>query len=222
LIQLDFTKLEKKVFKKGDFLFRNGDLVDYVYYIVTGAVQATFIGDYNIEYVNRYRDSADGGIEPWLGVAMLFQNNGISDMDIMAATDVICYKIEKNDIIEYLLHNPELLLELYKDLCYQYDIRGERLALRQARRSDSALCSLLLESAKSIDGVICIDKQITNESLAKRLGLHPVTVSRILGQLIKENIISRSKQGLIICDKDTLMDYAAGIRILAYRKKKQK
>ena len=215
---LDLQQFNYTVFRKGEYLIRIGETVDYVFYLLECSVQSVFVSERGMEQIYNYRYNNAAGAKAWLGVGMLYMNNGISFFDIIATSDCRCYKISRDSMIDYLKRTPELLLLLYEELCHDYDKLSINLQLRQGKRTDSLLCQALLDRAVHVNGQIIVDKSVTNQELAKILGIHEVTVSRILRVLKEEKVVTRKGANLYILDKGMMMDYAAGIAELNYRK----
>ncbi len=137
-------------------------------------------------------------------------NNNISTSDFVARTDCVCYRIPTETCKEYLKKHPDLLEEI---LYHAMDEYHNLLKLFEMRRDGSAgarLCSLLLERANwnEEEQVLAVSKKCTNVEISKLLGIHKVTVSRMLRTLKDDKAVERRPIGMVILDSDRLKQYA--------------
>lgn len=54
---------------------------------------------------------------------------------------------------------------------------------------------------------LVVDKSFSNVELSKFLGVHAVTISRLLSRLQREGVIKREEEGIVILDNQRLHDY---------------
>lgn len=87
------------------------------------------------------------------------------------------------------------LADNYNDALVHFHLMQEESAVVR-------LCHLLLEIAQTRRGAKVVPRFFTYAELAKYLGCHPVTVSRIMAKLKKSGYISKSPAGILI-EKET-------------------
>ena len=68
---------------------------------------------------------------------------------------------------------------------------------------------LLRQATASNDGLY-LPKKLSNVSISHQIGVHQVTVAKIMSYLQKEAIIQRTPQGIQILDSQKLQAYADG------------
>ncbi|MGI6227073.1 MAG: helix-turn-helix domain-containing protein, partial [Peptococcales bacterium] len=64
---------------------------------------------------------------------------------------------------------------------------------------------------------LLIKKAYSNTRISQFLGIHKVTVSKILKVLKEEGIIEKGKEGIIILDERQLASYAKSEKIMDYK-----
>ena len=72
--------------------------------------------------------------------------------------------------------------------------------LRQMQEDSvvSSVCRFLLQVATPAKDGLTVPKLFTYGEISRFLGVHEVTVSRIIGRLKQEDLITRSSSGLLI------------------------
>jgi Mn-dependent DtxR family transcriptional regulator len=82
------------------------------------------------------------------------------------------------------------------------------------------LCDLLLSrSIPKEDGYFYLPKIYNNVRIAAYLGVHKVTATRIINVLQKEQVVTRTKDGLQITNPEQLKRYASNQQKLIYKYK---
>lgn len=207
------------VFRKGDIIMQAGQSVDYIYYLVSGSVCRNIMSQSGGEttiWIMHGKD--DNNVENLLGILSLYTaNRTVGYSTFVAKTVCRCYRIP-SEVVEELVNNDPVLLRQM----LVYSLRVERIMLnmyhcKRDHSSIAQLASLLMEHSKEdVTGEkrIC---QLSNTDLALILGVHTVTVSRILSQLKKNGIIHRMEHGWRIDDMDRLLKIANGTEKISYR-----
>lgn len=71
---------------------------------------------------------------------------------------------------------------------------------------ETLFCEWLLSCRIHRDSTALVPKVFTFTEVAKYLGMHPVTVSRIAGNLKNQGLLRRTEDGLVITDEPRLME----------------
>ena len=215
----DIPGAKLRTFKKGDILIYNGEYIECVYYIQKGIVGARMIAENGNEHIYNLMYGGNGA-NSLVGVGMLFDNNGISTFEQIAVSDCQCFEISRENIIQYLNEHTDEWQVLFKRLMHVcVDIRNQ-LVSRQGYSMVQGLCFFLLDNVSEKNGELIVDKKHTNVEIAKFLGIHPKSVSRMLVELGKQSSVIRTKNGLKILDLQQIKDISEGISRLEYRKGK--
>lgn len=117
---------------------------------------------------------------------------------IITRTKCTLYYINTSTFYQLLEENHAFALFLVHTLSTNY---FEVMNHFHSRIDDNAtvrLCRLLLELSTKEAGYLLVPKFFTHAELAKYLGCHAVTVSRIMARLKQQNIIKKCHQGIII------------------------
>ncbi|MEG6522703.1 Crp/Fnr family transcriptional regulator [Desulfotomaculum sp. 1211_IL3151] len=203
-------------YKKGQYIIRPGEVLNSIYLLTEGLCYRKFLTEKGEEIIYDIRDS-NGKLETLLGVLILYSNSKISTTSFIAKSDCTCYKISERIFMNYANQNPQLLHELLRMSMNSYDELDIKYHFRQSGKAANRLCEIILTTACSQNGVLCFS-QFNHSELAKYLGVHRVSVVRILKQLEEDRVIKRTKHGLILLDQQQLKQYAAGEKFV-YTKK---
>lgn len=196
-------------YPKGSYIFKQGDLIDFVYCLTSGTACRTFFSSEGEESIYRYLDEFD-----FLGSLAVITDNPSITYNIIAKTECKGYKIPHQIFKEYAEQNPivlkSLLIRAVEELNH---VTHNGLSMRQ-RKMGNRVCQLLLERAVQIDQQLIVPKSITYLELSKFLGIHSVTLSRILRVLSEQSVIKKTKKGIILLDIPQLTRFAEGEKFL--------
>lgn len=207
-----FTKLAK-----GTVFIKQGESPEFLYYLTKGyfyRIMTTIKGD---EVIYSIKSASDDMAQSLIGVFCLYgkyssqtHEGRASSTDFVAMTDCEGYLISKEVFYEYASDNAELLnhlldamLDEYVRLLYNYQSRQE---FSVANR----LCQFLLEYSDPNQDNTVRRVSVKNVDLAGFLGVHKVTVARIIKSLKEGGCLERRKNGLFIIDVPQLERYANG------------
>lgn len=207
-------------FKRGDYLIRAGESVEYVYYLLRGTVYRESVTDAGHETILN-RKSSGNIMQSLIGVLTLYRRKhaAIAKDDYIAYTNCVCYRIPKDVCMEYLRQHPELLEELCR-MALDGGARMEELFhCRQEGSTASRLCNLLLERSQETEEGLIVPKKCTNVEIAKFLSVHKVTVAVILRALKEQEAVVRTPQGLLLKNTQLLQQYANQELQLNYKKR---
>lgn len=209
---------EKVIFKKGNFIARQGEPVDYVYYLSNGScirTSFTLKGD-EIIYDTR---NADGSAYCLLGALSLYCPEVIHYTNFIAKTNCICYRISNDDFMTFLLAHPEVLHELMYMAMDRYNCLDKNFHSKQKGYLANRVCSFIMENLDRKDSGLWLNKRFTNSEISRYLGTHRVTIIRILKKLESDGLIQRSKEGIRVIDSNRMLIYAHDEEILNYLQK---
>lgn len=203
-------------YEKGDYLVYQGEKIDYVYYLVSGIC----IGAVETEEGNEFLQDeivSGKGVCSVAALGMVFDNQGICTNGILALTKVECYRIETKVILEYLMANPGELIAFLANLMSKYVEVVKRYNSRCQIKTMDRLCQFILSHSEDHDGHLILGKRYSNQDLAKYMGVHPVTLSRMLTALKEKGYISKTQAGWKVLNLDGLVACAQGLERVQYR-----
>ncbi len=199
--------------KKGEKILEQGEEVEYIYYLTKGTCYRVVLNDKGDEIIYGVKQT-DTLARSLVGVMSVY-GGGVSANSFVAQTDCEGYYIPKEEFLAYAKQNPELLDELLHMAAKEHYDLYLNFQFRQEGRIANRLCQMLLEQAKKTeDGQWRIDRSVTNVKLGQFLGIHAVTVAKIMKQLKAEGIICRTAEGTLISDLQGLNAYAQGKKMV--------
>ncbi|WP_242966753.1 Crp/Fnr family transcriptional regulator [Desulfosporosinus sp. FKA] len=211
---LEMDGLVKCEFKKGSYIIRQGEKMDYVYYLISGTCYRTLISEKGDEVIYGVKES-NNSFQSVLGALTIF-DNGLSDYDFIAKSKCICYKIPKEIFWQYVQNDPVALSQLLQMAIGLVRELVDSLQARNEGKVGNRLCKFLLTNSQVEQGLLLVDKRFTNATISRFLGIHKVTVAKILRALKSEGIIKKEKEGIIILDENKLESYANDERVIDY------
>lgn len=203
-------------FKKGDYIIRQGEKVEFLYLLVSGTCRRTTITEKGDEIIFGIKKPSDDIIRSLVGVLVLY-SNGISANDFIADTKCNCYRIPKQTFLGYVQDKPDILNRLIHLAMEGSRELASSFQARQEGKVANRLCELLLKNAQQRQGKLLVSKEYSNlNQISRFLGVHRVTVARIIKALKEEGVIYKEEDGIVILDKEKLISYAKADRIIDY------
>lgn len=207
LCQLPGTQLCH--FNKGEYLIHQGDPLPYVYYLHSGQCERIEYSDCGNEIIFNTKMSGKG-LNALVGLNNLWNPEPYSFSSFVAKTMVTASRIEATSAKEALRTRPDALDAIISLQMDNYLRLRALFKCHQERRTPNLLCELLLKNAAPNAEGWMVSKKLTNVSISHQLGVHQVTVAKIMTFLKKEGIVKRTPAGLKILNRDRLQDYAQG------------
>ena len=209
----------QQIFQKGNYIARQGEAVEYIYYLTEGCCvrnNFTVKGD-EIIYDERF-----GGAEvsSLIGALTLYCPIIIHQTNFIAKSMCICHKIYYKDFLEFLSLYPSVLHELLRMSMSSYQNLNANFYAKQKGQAPCRVCSFLLENVSLLNGNYILDKHFSISEIARYLGMHRVTVNKIVLALCDERCCIHTDKGLLISDEALLQKYASGELKLDYKKAK--
>ncbi len=215
LIHLPDVHFEK--IKKGSVFIKQGDPVEYLYYLTKGyfyRIMTTVKGD---EVIYSIKSANNDLAQCLIGVFCLYGSHSsqthrgrIAAMDFVAMTDCEGYLIPKETFYSYVKSHPELLEALLDAMLDEYTRLIQNYQSHQEQSVANRLCQLLLEFSEPSNDNTLRMVFVKNVDLAGLLGVHKVTVARIIKSLKAINVVERIPQGLRIINVPELERFANG------------
>lgn len=204
-------------FKKGDILIKDGDRVDYIYYLRKGTVYREIVTDTGVESILSCKEG--GGLtDSLIGILLLYgvQPPYISTNNFVASTDCYCLRIPVDVIKQYLHSQPNLLEELVGTALHECSYLMNLYLGKTEVPAPAALCSWMMERLAEDETGRAYLPAFHHDDIAKFLNLHKVTVSRIFSALRREGVLEKDGQRFIVRDRERLAAYADNRRHLKY------
>lgn len=203
-------------FKRGEYIQRSVDPVDYMYFLSKGLAIVSRINEGGDETVIRYAKAPT-----FLGAPMIFSAHLLAhevDTVITACSDCKIYKIPYQQFQALAKEHVEIYERLFVEQAQE--TRYFRNLMRYAAKGKSAnAVALFLEhSIVEEDGALFLPNKITFTAMANFLHMHPVTVSKIVKRFIAEGLLTKQEGCVHVADLQKLKAYAAGKDCVYWKK----
>lgn len=209
---MTFTNLpgvEPCFFKKGDILIKNGDRVEFIYYLRQGTVYREMMTDKGSESILSCKEG--GGLtDSLVGVLLLYDQSGslISYNNFVAGTDCYCLRIPADAFKRYVRAHPALLEQLVGTAVHECGYMMNLYLGKSGLSAPAAICRWILERVQEDDTGDAFFEAYNHNDIAKFLNLHKVTVSRIFSALQRAQIIEKNGKGYLVKDLDRMQAFA--------------
>ncbi|SBW07183.1 hypothetical protein KL86DPRO_30012 [uncultured delta proteobacterium] len=200
----------RRAYPANHTLLHPGERSDLIYYIQSGEVLiSTYASPESLSRLFILRGKS------LLGLIGMFTQNA-SMVSWLTLEPCVCYLFTKKDIYEKLPR--ELLLNMLEQLGAMSSSMTRRFAHGNTKRLDVRLARLLVHLADACPkadaqppGGLVVTPSVTQEMASDLLGMHPVTMNRLLAALRAEGILGRfTKKKLEVLDFKRLVEYAEG------------
>lgn len=200
-------------FKPKTAIIRQGMPLDHVYYLASGTCYHTSYTVGGAEIINSVR-KPENGVRAVLGLTMIYTKDRISMGNFIAKTTCYCYKIPYQLMLDYICTHPKLADELLHVFANKVSSYNDRYQERHEGQAPNALCALLLSHCEPQGDSLLVNPLFTNAHIGRTLGIHRVTVAKILKALKEEAILTREGQQLIILKPAQMQRYADGEKLI--------
>jgi len=187
---LNELNFKTKIFKKGEWIAQQGDIVKALYILLKGSVKAEMISDsgtvLNIETIY-----APNPLAP----AFLFAENNHFPVDVITLEDCEVLVISKESVMKQLTRNKTFLQEFMKYNSNRTHFLSERLKFLSTKTIKGKLAQYILARTSNADFYL----DMNQTALAEYFGVTRPSLSRSLSEIINEDIISlKGKHGKVL------------------------
>lgn len=205
LAELRMIRHSIREYKKGTYLFQEGDAIKGVYILQSGKVQIGKVTPNGRELTLRIC-----GPDQLVGEVTVFSTRSIYMLDAKALEDVHCMKIAIEDLEEALLENGKLAASFMRWMGIDQQKTQTKFRDLMLHGKKGALYSTLIRLSNSYgipkdDGVL-VDMVLTNQELANFCGMTREVVNRMLNDLKKKQRVSLIDGKILIHDIKFLKD----------------
>lgn len=195
----------REVLPKGVSLSKIDDNRDYIYYLQEGLCALVRKSKTGEEIIYNYlqEDSLLGVICYGLGEDRYSKNE---ETYFVTKTTCVVYKIPHKVINELVDRDPKVgfmiaraMSKHYSDVLYHFQSANHE-------HTNIRVCKMLLQLAKREQDEYVLDKYFRYNEIAKYLGVHMVTIARIMQELKSQNIIQKKGQQIVYKDKNKLKE----------------
>ncbi|MDY6820283.1 MAG: Crp/Fnr family transcriptional regulator [Deferribacterota bacterium] len=188
----EITSLLKK--KKNSNLFFEGELAQYFYFLIDGAVRLYRVGEDGKEAHIKFVESKEIFAE-----VVLFEED-VYPVNAYILTDSLLLAIDRDKFREFILSNSELSKKYIYFLVKRIKYLVDKIDSLQLEDAKGRLIKYLLY-LKSIQKSNTIYLNRTKKEVSEMLGIRAETLARLLKKLDDEKVIKISSNKIILLKK---------------------
>ncbi len=187
------SALVQESYTKNTLIFNEGQTADKLLIVFDGKVKVFKSNSEGKEHILHIMSKYN-----MLGEVPLFEG-GKYPASCVAMTDVILFAIPRTKLIALIQQDPQIalnILALQAKRLREFTSKIERLSLKT---TEQKLAYYLLQHAVEVDGQHIVSMQNFNiQELANYLGTARENLSRVISKLIRQGIISKHNNDIII------------------------
>lgn len=186
LSETEIKKTYKTNYKKGQTLFYENDLCDFICFLISGEIEISsyLIDGEKVIYNHLFAGDSFGG-------NLLFSSSPYFKGDVKAKADSSIILLHKNDFIDFLQENKKLFFSYLKEENDFAKSLNSQIKLLSMNSAKDRLLFYLENNNRKIKV-----KNITD--LSEKLGLTRETTSRLISKLVKEKVLIYSNRTISI------------------------
>ncbi|MDE3052590.1 MAG: Crp/Fnr family transcriptional regulator [Gemmatimonadota bacterium] len=188
-------------YPKNSLIVSGHEALDTFYVILTGRVKSMLIAEDGREVILSIRGAGE-----FFGEMALFDDAPAST--VIAMDDARLLQLRREDLYRIVMGAPGLALGLLRSLCNQLQEADHKIGGLILLDVPGRVCHLLIKLADQGDGVH-IAKPPTHQLIGQMVGSTRESVSRALGDLAAQGVISVAHRGITIENREAL-ELAAG------------
>lgn len=205
-------------FSKGHVFYDVYENQSYVYCLAEGLCALTSLKDCGKEHIYYYLKAPNiiGSIPAFINASAETTISDESFFLLVAKSNCKVYRLTQETFFEVLEKSPHLVkffishvVNTSRDLLKHSYIMTESSA-------SAKIASTLLSLAEYHAGTYTLNKAFSYIELSKYLGVHHITVARIIAYFKDEGILRKKGHLIILEDLDTLRLYAQNIKVVQY------
>ena len=203
--KLDKIISRKKPYQRGDYLFRNGDILHSVYAIHSGSIKTYSMQNDGKIQINGFLLSGEiAGLE---GIA-----NNCHSVDAVALETTSVCEIPFKQLESLSVEIPKLQHQMFKVLSNEIKHEQTLASLLGRKTAEQRLAAFLLSLSLRFEcrnfSANTFNLSMSRSDIANYLGLAVETVSRIITRLSDNKILSVKRKMVSIYDKKKLYQMA--------------
>lgn len=185
-------RMVRRTYPKHTIILSEGDSSDSLYVILSGKVKVYLNDESGKEAIINYQEAGE-----YFGELSLIDDSkrSASIMTMERSTMVI---MPKQVFHEVLKSNPDIAIHLLKDMVHRVRTLTDEIKSLSLSDVYGRLSKMLLSLARERDGLLIIERHVTQQELANRIGASREMVCRIFKDLIKGGYITAERNHYII------------------------
>jgi len=188
---------KKRHMKKGEYLFKQGEPENGVYFIKEGSLKFVRITENGEEVIIQIVGSGEV-----IGETALFREGAFSPVSAIVLEEANVCSIDIKSFERIIIGNPEIALQIIKNLTARLYDTWEKITELNTLTIQEKVISFFIQLAQE-QGEPCsegtlIKIPLTQQEIASAVGASRVMVSQALQELIESNCICRKRKHYIV------------------------
>lgn len=183
-----------KVYAKGEYIVRQGDLVLQLLLPVSGFVRTEMITKegnvVEIDFIEALRP---------LAPAFLFADRNIFPVDVIAAEETTVYVIDRTKWLSEMNANERLLLNFMRLMSNIAVFLSNKVQMMSIKSLKGKLALFILENTRPQAPSFRLSRTLTQ--LAEHFGVQRPSLSRTIGELVSDGVIEWDKKEIRVLDR---------------------
>ncbi|SKA67352.1 Crp/Fnr family transcriptional regulator [Desulfobaculum bizertense] len=199
-----------RTYEKNEIIIHCGGVVDHLYYLAEGEIRLSFVSPDGVEKVIWY-------VQPGtiFGETPFFDGKPADSLSTAVEKSVV-YAFPRHSVYGEIAQNyPEVWQDLLKTLALKVRTLCNQIYTLSIADLKQQVCKFLLqanaknEGPTQASGEVLVECGLSQEELGCVLGVHRVSISKVLKQLKEEGVISKcTKKTVLVTDWERLLEYA--------------
>jgi CRP-like cAMP-binding protein len=186
-------------FRSGSMIAQSGEQVSSLMIVLSGTVKGEMVDD-----AGRVIKIEDIPAPGSLATAFIFGSLNRFPVNVVALSDGEILSIDKSDFLRLLMRNDMLLLNFLNMISNRSQFLSEKIKFLSFKTIRGKLAHYILQKGGSASTDVVMD--MTQTELADFFGVARPSVSRALGEMEQQGIISASGRHIRITDRKKLTD----------------
>jgi CRP/FNR family cyclic AMP-dependent transcriptional regulator len=194
LVQLS-ARGNQRSYCRGEVLIEEGGEADALYILLDGELKVYTRGENGRELVYNV-------LHPGEFFGELFLDGGVRSASVKAVSDSTCVVVGREQFRDFMLQYPEFAEQLVLKLIARVRHVTEQLRSVATKDVYGRMKALMNELAFEEDGVRVLDKSVTQQEIADRIGATREMVNHVLRELSRGGFIERDAQKRIVLARE--------------------
>lgn len=187
----------RKIFKKGQTIVRQGDEIKYLYLLVKGIVRTEMITQegnlLEIEFIDAVRP---------LAPAFLFANNNKFPVDVITLEECHLLMIPPKIWLKEMMQNETLLSNFLRVNSNMMVFMSQKVQMVSIKSLKGKLSLFILENTTDKNNHFTLKRSRTQ--LAEYFGVQRPSLSRTMSELVEQEVIAIDKREVTVLNREEL------------------
>jgi CRP/FNR family cyclic AMP-dependent transcriptional regulator len=184
-----------RTYQRGEVLFEEGSRADALYILLSGELKVFTRGENGRELVYNVMRAGEFFGE-------LFLDGGPRSASVKAVTTSICVVVGRDQFSEFMTTYPEFAECLVLKLIARVRHATEQLRSVALKDVYGRVVTLLHELATDDNGVRSLDRSVTQQEIADRIGASREMVNQIFRDLVRGGYIEKNRDRHMVIAKE--------------------